>query len=469
MVLRSIFMIRIFLLNIIFAINLFSTTLPDLQKEVNNIVEKTNKAVVSVRVFKEGYLSVVEPEFFFDYMIPEEKIYKYKVGGIGSGVIISEDGYIVTNYHVIEYADEVKVEMYESNKKTSYTAKFIGGDKKIDIAIIKINSSRKFPYLSFSTKNVSVGDIVFAIGYPFGFKQTYTMGIISAKNVSLKVEGKTYNDLLQTDAAINQGNSGGPLVNIYGEIVGINTAIYSPSGAFAGIGFTIPGWRVKEIVDEVIYSKTPKRGWIGVSLIPTDLIMRNVMLAGEALKGGIINKVYKDSPAQKAGLKRGDIIISVDGDEVENDEELVSKIYYKKPGDTVSITYMRDGKKYTTNIILGTRPKEDEIVKLDSFGDENNDISKLKTKSQKNNERLFEFKGLLLKYQNGSAYVVKVEKNSPFANYVQKDDIISSVNGKKFNNHDEMVNVFNSINLSDGVLFDISRDGEPFYLSVQVK
>ena len=458
-------MIKMIFICIFGVLNLFSLNILDFQKEANRIVEKTNRSVVSIRVYKEGYLSLIEPEFFFHYIIPEEKIYKYKIGGLGSGVIISEDGYIVTNYHVVDDANEIKIEMYENNKKSVYTAKFVGGDKKIDIAILKINSSRKFSYLYFSTKSISVGDIVFAIGYPFGFKQTYTMGIISAKNVRLKVEGKFYDDLIQTDAAINQGNSGGPLVNIYGEIVGINTAIYSPSGAFAGIGFAVPGWRVKEVVDEVVYSKTPQRGWIGVSIIPTDLIMRNIMLASNFPKGGIVNKVYKDSPAQKAGIKRGDIIVSVDGEDVENDEELVSKIYYKKPGESVSITYIRNGKKYTVDLILGKRPSESELEKISSYDRDLDDFSN----KGLNAKNTFEFKGLLLEYRDGFAYVVDVKRNSPFESYIKKDDMISSINNKKFSSYDEMVRVFNSIDLSEGVLFDVTRDGEPFYLSIQIK
>jgi Do/DeqQ family serine protease len=455
-------MINYFLLSFIITINLFSYNLFEFQKETNSLVERTKKSVVGVRVYKEGYVSVIEPEFFFS--IPEERIYKYRVGGIGSGVIINEDGYIITNYHVIEGADEIKVELYEDDKKTSYTAKLVGGDKRIDIAVLKINSSKKLPYLSFSTRTVNVGDIVFAVGYPFGFKQTYTMGIISAKNVRLKVEGKSYNDLLQTDAAINQGNSGGPLVNINGEIVGINTAIYSPSGAFAGVGFAVPAWKVKDVVDEVIYTKTPKRGWLGISLIPTDFIMRNIMLAGDIVKGGIVNKVYKNSPAYKAGIKRGDIIISVDGDDVENDEDLVYRIYYKKPGDMVSITYLRDGKKYNVDVVLGTRPSESELLAMETKEIKTESSSELK----KNNE-VFEFKGLFLKYRDGKGYVVSVDRNSPFANYIEEGDVISSVNNKRFKSYDEMVKVFKELNLSEGVLFDVTRNGEPFYLSIQIK
>lgn len=441
---------------IFFYSNLYSVDLKTVQSEINNLVEKTNKAVVSVKVAKEGYASVVEPEFFFGYIIPEEKLYKYKIGGVGSGVIISEDGYVVTNYHVIEDADEVSIETFDDNRKTTYKAVYAGGDKRLDIAILKIKSNRKFNYLSFSQASVKVGDLVFAIGYPFGFKQTYTMGIVSSKNVSLKVEGKVYNDLIQTDAAINRGNSGGPLVNINGEIVGINSAIYSPSGAFAGVGFAIPAWRVREVVDEVIYRKSPQRGWLGISLLPADLIMRKVMLT-DIPKGGIINKVYENSPAKKAGLKRGDIITSIDNEDVENDEDLLYKIYYKKPGDKVSISYVRGGKEYVVDVVLGERPKEEEIKNL------------IASETPGKGDKIYEFNGIILKYSSNTASVIAVKDDSPLKNYLKVGDKIVGVNNMKFGSYKDMVEVFKRVDISEGVLFDMIRDGEPFYLSVQIK
>lgn len=450
------------ILTIIFLIpsNIFATLL-DFQKEINSIVDKTKDSVVNIRIIKEGYISTIEPEFFFGYIIPEEKIYKYKTGGLGSGVIISEDGYVVTNYHVIDKADEISIESYENNKKTVYKGSYIGGDKNLDIAIIKIEANKKFKYLPFSNKSVNVGDIVVAIGYPFGFKQTYTMGIISAKNVSLKVEGKAYNNLLQTDAAINQGNSGGPLVNIDGEICGINSAIYSPSGAFAGIGFAIPSWRVKEVVDNIIYKKTPLRGWLGISLIPTDLIMKKVMTANIP-QGGIINKIIPNSPAEKSGLKRGDIIVSIDDEEVESDEDVFYKIYYKKPGEKIKISFIRDGKKYEKDIILAQRPDEEDLI------DEKQRI-KQKTNQKDNLKNTFNYKGITLKYEDNKAVVIDVKNDSPLKGYLEVGDIITSINNRRITSYDDMKEIFSKLDISEGALFDITRDGEPFYLSIQIK
>lgn len=448
----------IFLLRI-FTLFCYASGLLDLQNDINMVVEHTKKAVVGVRVVKEGRISVIEPEFFFGFGIPEEKIYKFQISGMGSGVIITEDGYLITNDHVIRGADEVKIEMDDDGKKVSYTANYVGGQPKLDIAILKINAkNKKFPYINFSTKPVNIGDIVFAIGYPFGFKKTYTMGIVSSKDVSLKIEGRVYDNLIQTDAAINQGNSGGPLVNIYGDIVGINSAIYSKSGEFAGIGFAIPAWRVRQIVDEVIFGKKTQRGWLGISLLPTDYIM-NRYFSYSLPKGGIINKVYKNSPADKAGLRRGDIVVSVDGGEVENDEDLVLRIYYRNPGERVEIKYVRDGKEYTTTAILASRPSDDEISKLEN---------QILSKTQKITDE-YEFKGVLFEYRGSSCVIKKINHSSPLRGYLREGDEIIKINNRGFKTYKEMIEVFSSINLEEGVLFDMIRDGEPMFLSVTVK
>lgn len=428
-----------------------------IQSEINSIVNRTKDAVVSVRVVKEGRIAVIEPEFFFG--LPEERIYRFQFSGIGSGVIVSEDGYVVTNDHVIRGADEIKIEINENGKKVSYSANYVGGQPKLDIAILKIRAqNKKFPYLNFSTKPINVGDIVLAIGYPFGFKQTYTMGIVSAKDISLKIEGRIYDNLIQTDAAINQGNSGGPLVDIYGNIVGINSAIYSKTGEFAGVGFAIPAWRVRQIVDEVIYGKKILRAWLGISLIPTDYLLTKYF-SYSIPKGGIINKVYEGSPAQKAGLKRGDIVVSIDGGVVENDEDLILRIYYRNPGDKVEIKYIRDGEEYTTSAILALRPTDEELVKL-----EKKEKSKIIDTTTE-----YEFKGLILIYTGKSCIVKKVGSNSPFRGYLKEGDEIIKVNNRGFNSFKEMKEIFSSIKLEEGVLFDMIRDGEPMFLSITVK
>lgn len=447
-----------FLLNLV-VVFAWTAGILDLQRDINMLVEKTKKAVVGVRVVKEGRISVVEPEFFFGFAIPEERVYRFQISGIGSGVIIHEDGYLITNDHVIRGADEVKIEMEEDGKKVSYTARYIGGQPKLDIAILKIDAkNKKFPYLNFSTRVVNIGDLVFAIGYPFGFKKTYTMGIVSSKDLSLKIEGRVYDNLIQTDAAINQGNSGGPLVDIYGDIVGINSAIYSKSGEFAGVGFAIPAWKVRQVVDEVVFGKKIPRGWLGISLLPTDYIMSKYF-SYSLPKGGIINKVYKNSPAEKAGLRRGDIVVSVDGGVVENDEDLVLRIYYRNPGDKVEIKYVRDGKEYTTTATLATRPSDDEIAKL-----EGQTIKKTKKDTKE-----YEFKGVLFEYKGDYCVVKSIAPSSPLRGYLHKGDEIVKINNRGFKTYSEMVDIFSSVNLEEGVLFDMIRDGEPMFLSVTIK
>jgi len=447
------------LLFLFISLNSNCAVLPEMQKELNMIAENSKRAVVSVQVIREEMARVIEPEFFFGYIIPSEKIYKYETGGIGSGFIIDERGYIVTNYHVVEGSDKIKIEMTDlKGNLKKVVGTFIGGDKNLDIAIIKVNTSEKFPYLKLNIQEPKVGDFAIAIGYPFGFKQTFTTGVISANKVSLKIEGRNYDSLIQTDAAINRGNSGGPLLNINGEVIGMNTAIYSPSGAFAGLGFAIPSWEITRVIDKVIYGKKMDRAWLGVYLLPTDEIIRNRFFV-KIPEGAIINKVVKDSPAYKAGLKRGDIILSIDGDNIENNDDLISKMYLKKPEDEITISYVRDGKVKETKVKLSIMPDESYIAKLgeeyntyqDSLGEE------------------YLWKGVSVFFNGEGAYIQKIDINSPFAGYLQKGDLIKAIDNKKINSFQEMKKILNSANLSEGVLFDIERNGENMYVSVSIR
>jgi S1-C subfamily serine protease len=452
---KILFFVFLFNLN-----NLFASESKKLQEEFNLIVQNSYKSVVSVRVEKEETASVLEPEFFFGYVIPDEKIYKYKIGGVGSGVIVDERGFVITNFHVISDMDKikVKVKINEKEEKT-YDAEFIGGDRDMDIAIIKIKSKEKFPCLRFSQGETKIGDIVLAIGYPFGFSQTITQGIVSGLNASLKVEGRIYNSLIQTDAAINQGNSGGPLLNLDGEIAGINTAIMSPSGAFSGLGFAISAKEVKAVFDEVVYGKKRQKAWLGVYLLPVSQIsdVYNFSIP----EGGIINKVVKGSPAYKAGLSRGDVITSIDGKEIKDEKDLYYSIYWKKPGDEVEIEYFNKGNKKNIKLSLGIRPEENEIEKSDNVKYDENE-------KQVQDMDSFKWKGIKFKRDGNNILISSISMDSPLKNYLKTDDIIKGVNNSKIDNLYQLKNTLDKINISDGVLFDIVRNDEPLYLSIKI-
>ncbi len=289
----------------------------------------------------------------------------------GSGVIISDDGYIVTNNHVVENADELTVTL--SNKK-SYTAKVIGSDPAYDLAVIKIDS-KALPFLLYgNSDDVKIGQWVLAIGYPLNLETTVTAGIISAKARSLNLNKGSKNNspvesFIQTDAAVNQGNSGGALVNTNGVLVGINSAIASPTGYYSGYSYAIPVNIVKKVVDDLIKYGNVQRGYLGVSTANTNDIPEeqkqklNLNYNGDGL---VITDVASSSAALEAGLKKGDIIKSLNGTEVTLPSELQELVTRYKPSDKVSIVYSRNGKDYTTAATLKNKIGTFEIVKVDN-------------------------------------------------------------------------------------------------------
>lgn len=326
------------------------------QQAFNTVAVQASPAVVSVRVLWEQVESVVEPEFFFGYMMPVQKYYRHDTGGLGSGVIMSPKGYVLTNDHVVHGADRIQVVVQQKDgKQKTYMARLAADYPRADLAVLEIETKGKetFPYLKFADEPAKVGDWAIAIGYPFGFKQTMTSGIISALGVSMRVEGRRYPYLIQTDAAINQGNSGGPLLNISGEVVGINSAIFSPSGAFAGMGFALPASEARRVYEDFLGVKPALRAWLGVSFVGVD---DETAARFELPRGVMVTGVVKDSPAAAAGLRRGDIITGFDGNPVEDETDLLSFIYARQPGDKAELKYYRDGKELKAEAKLGSQP-----------------------------------------------------------------------------------------------------------------
>ncbi len=326
------------------------------QRAFNSVAETARPAVVSVRVVHEEVGRRVEPEFFFGYMVPVEKYYRYDAGGLGSGVIVDPSGYVLTNEHVISGADRIQVVISGGKaRERTYAARLAASDHRLDLAVMKIEGrdGETFPYLKFADKPAQVGDWGIAVGYPFGFKQTMTSGIVSSLDVSMRIQGRRYATLLQTDAAINEGNSGGPLLNLKGEIIGINSAIFSPSGAFAGMGFAIPASEARRTYEDFLGLKPARRGWLGVTLIDADAAAE----AGYGLpEGAMVQRVAKGSPAEEAGLRRGDIVVSFDGEDVADDKDLLSFIYSRKPGDKAELGYYRGDEERKARVELGAQP-----------------------------------------------------------------------------------------------------------------
>jgi serine protease Do len=264
--------------------------------------------------------------------------HNYKEHGLGSGVIVSADGYILTNNHVAGNADEIHVTL---NDKREFTAKVIGKDPKTDLALIKIETTQPLPYATLgNSSKTEVGDPVMAIGSPFGFNLTVTAGIISAKGRAL---GGNYDDFIQTDASINPGNSGGPLFDTAGKVIGINTAIYSSTGSNAGIGFAIPIDLVKNVMKQLKARGKVVRGWLGVEIQEvTPALAKSFGLASP--NGALVAGVNKEGPAGKAGIQQGDIIVKFDGNVVHDEHELPELVAQTPLGKTVPVEVVREGK-----------------------------------------------------------------------------------------------------------------------------
>ena len=305
--------------------------------------EKTIHTVVHVKNVSRRTVSNPILEYFYGYK--GEQLQEQV--GTGSGVIISEDGYIVTNNHVVKDASEIEITL---NNKESYPAKVIGTDSKMDIALLKIDAKEKLPYTAFANSDsVKIGEWVLAVGNPYNLTSTVTAGIISAKARNLDTSG--IQSFIQTDAAVNPGNSGGALVNTRGELIGINTMISSPTGSYTGYSFAIPSNIARKIIEDLMEFGNVQRGILGVEGGELNALASKELGVPET-QGFYINKVTKQSGAEKAGLAKGDIIIKLDSQNVSTFADLSGYINTKRPNDKVEVTFIRDGKNKILPVIL---------------------------------------------------------------------------------------------------------------------
>ncbi len=341
-----------------------------------DVVDKVRPAVVSVRVKSAAREDVASEDGEFPgFDIPEgspmEKFFKQfrdpRGNGpgrerrgtgpsmsLGSGFIISEDGYVVTNDHVVKEGKTMTVILDDG---TEYNAKVIGVDEKTDLALLKVEADRKFTYVKFAEDNVRVGDWVVAVGNPFGLGGTVTAGIVSANG--RQIGAGPYDDFIQIDAAVNRGNSGGPAFNFRGEVIGINTAIFSPSGGNVGIAFAIPAHMAERVIADLKDHGSVVRGWLGVQIQPvTQDIADSLRLTDDS--GALVTESQAIGPAAKAGIKTGDTILAINGEAVKGPRELALLIADIEPGTSVKVTYWRDGKKSDMDVKLGTLPDQQE-------------------------------------------------------------------------------------------------------------
>ena len=365
----------------------------------------------------------------------------------GSGFFISEDGYLVTNNHVVEGGSKYIVKMDDG---TEYEAKLIGADERSDLAVLKVDEERKFTYVGFAEGNPRIGDWVVAVGNPFGLGGTVTAGIISAQG--REIGSNRYDDFIQIDAAVNKGNSGGPAFNLKGEVIGVNTAIFSPSGGNVGIAFAIPASTTSEIVDELIQNGSVVRGWLGVQIQPVTRDIAEALDLDEA-RGALVTEPQEDSPAAKAGIRAGDVIAEVNGEKVRGPRALARMIGQLDPDSTAKLTVFRDGEKQEVEVTLGTLGKTASL-ESDDDGDQSR-TGKL---------------GLALgEGPDGGVVVLEVApESSADRKGIRSGDIIGSVNGETVKTPQDVVEAVRNAQEKGrkSTLFQIEREGSSRFVAV---
>jgi serine protease Do len=376
--------------------------------------------------------------------------------GLGSGVVITADGYILTNNHVVEDADEIRVSIGESNKR--YIAKLVGRDSPTDIAVLKIDATNLSPATFGDSDQLEVGDVVLAIGNPFGVGQSVSRGIVSA--LSRGVGIGPFEDFIQTDAAINPGNSGGALLDVEGRVIGINSAILSRSGGFAGVGFAIPINLVRSVAEQIVNTGRVERGFLGVA--PQDLTEDLTSQFG-AEKGALISQVTEDSPAARAGLKAGDVITKVNSVEIRDARSLLMTVSQIAPNTEVTIEYLRDGKTVSAKTKLSRR--DDDVLARNDAAPGGKDIGVL------NGVGVGEITAQLrdqlqLPARITGAIITSVEPDSPSAKQgLREGDIILELNRKPVADAEEAVKLSEEIK-GPQVLVLIWRNGRTRYVAI---
>ncbi|MGV3772496.1 MAG: DegQ family serine endoprotease [Verrucomicrobiales bacterium] len=385
--------------------------------------------------------------------------------GLGSGVVVTKDGYILTNNHVVENADEVKVSF--GNSSEEYTAKVVGTDPKSDIAVLKIeNKEKSFPYLKTAdSEKLEVGDVVLAVGNPFGIGQTVTMGIVSATGRATL--GMEYEDFIQTDAAINPGNSGGALVDAQGRLIGINTAILSRSGGNQGIGFAVPINLAKSVMESIIQHGRVVRGFLGVNIQDVTPALAD-QFGLEANEGAIVAEVTPGSPAEKAGLKAGDVVVEFNGKTVRDSRNLKLTVAQVAPGVKAPVKVVRDGKEKTFEVTLKEFPQSDLATKGSSSESANPGdlldgvtVGDLDARAKAQFEIPNKIKG---------AVVVSVDTESPsYRAGLREGDVIVELNKQRITNADEAVKLSENVKDKSVLLRVWNKSGTRYVVVNQEK
>jgi len=441
-----------------------------------DVVEKTSPAVVRIQA---DHKSKVQPnqfpfgndDFFrqFQQQMPRQNQRPQIERGLGSGVLVSADGTVLTNYHVVEGAEKITVEM--SDNKT-FDAKVVGSDQPSDLAVLKIEA-QNMPFLTLgNSDNVRVGDIVLAIGNPLGIGQTVTAGIISAKGRRTGLSDGSFEDFLQTDAPINRGNSGGALVNLSGELIGINSQILSPGGASGGnigIGFSIPSNMAKSVMEQLLKDGKVHRGMLGINI---QNISEDTAKALELkdTTGVLVSNVQPGSSADKAGVKRGDIVTAINGEKIEDSNILRNKVAGTLPGTSIKLSIVRDGNPMEITATLDEfnvdAKKAENQQDDDENGPSNNtENGKLGLTLQPVTPQVAKQLGLAA--DSGGLVVMDVDPSGPAADAgISRGDVILEVNKKAVNSVGDIQSAMEKSN-GKPVLLLVNSRGRTVYLTVR--
>lgn len=409
--------------------------------------EKVLPGVVHIRSTAEVSTnqSQIPEEFrrYFGPMLEERSMPRI---GSGSGVIISEDGYIVTNNHVIDKASELEVTLHDSRK---YKAEIIGTDESTDIALIKIDAENLTHIPFVDSRNTKVGEWVLAVGNPYNLNSTVTAGIISAKARSIGIldnrknpgdRNESVESFIQTDAAVNPGNSGGALVNLEGGLIGINTAIASPTGSYSGYSFAVPSNIVNKVVEDLLKYGTVQRGWLGITIAPISEYNEDDKV--EVNQGAYVMEIAENSGAREAGIQKGDVITRIDEVIVKSNADVIGYVSQKRPGDKVEVTVDRYGEEKIFTVLLKNRSGKAEIIKIDEF------TARLGAEFEKADEELLKEMGLkngvvVKKLQNGL-----IKNNTP----IKEGFVITKIGNKVIKDVSDIKEVLE--NAQGGVLIE---------------
>ena len=432
---------------------------------IAEIVEEVKPAIVNIsstktiKAQKRSDPFFNDPFFrrFFGDELPFQSPKERKTMSLGSGVIVDPKGYILTSTHVIQGADEIKVTLLD---KREFKGEIIGSDPMTDIAVIKINADRLSTMKWGDSDKLRVGEIVLAIGSPYGLTGTVTMGIVSAvgrANVGIA----NYEDFIQTDAAINPGNSGGALVNDRGELVGINTAIFSTTGGYQGIGFAVPSDMAKAVMESLIKKGKVVRGWLGVTVQPlTPELAKQFNLKED--KGALVGDIVEGGPAEKAGILRGDVITEYEGKKIDEPYQLRNMVANTEPGKEVELKIIRENKMETRKVTIGELPAE----MLKSSKAEYNNLLRGVTVQDLTPEILSK---LNLPKKLRGVVVSDISEDSPAAMVVMQGDVIQEINRQKITSVKDYESIVARVKPDEEILLLVFRSGSSIYITLSGK